>query len=207
MFDVYPLFADTRLTAIATSFGSSRDSQTVINLIYIFGVLTVIVGVSILANRLFRLKNDDAAKNKKQALDILNKALLHRSRIDASFFPLDTARLVMSCALEEASSERIALELPAGVEPSANWADKEMICFFRIPGDHGHPFFYKFTARIIGTRKHGDIRYLDFAPPERVELGQKRRHMRLDLPKNDLVDFRIWPELDTQPPCETDLDK
>lgn len=208
MFDAYPLHIDSRMAAIAAAFSSTRDSQIFVNLAYLFGMLTVIVGISMAIVVLLRRKDNDPAKQRARALSILDQALLHRSRVDISFHPMDTGHLVMSCALENVDTNGLTLELPGGMDPSQNWIGKSMICFFRVPGSNGHPFFYKFTAPISAVRRHGEIRYLDFALPEQVELGQKRRHMRLDLPKNDIIDFRVWPDMDEHgPPCDADPDK
>lgn len=208
MFDAYPLSVDSRIADIAIAFGSTRNTQVFMNALYIFGVLALVVVISLALKRLMLLRDNEPAKIRARTLKILNQALRHRSRIDASFHPIDTARLVLACALEEVRQDRISLELPAGIETSNNWIGRELVCFFRIPGEHGRPFFYKFIAPIIGARRFGDIHYLDLAMPDHVELGQKRRHMRLDIPKNDVVDFRIWPGVDDQsPPCEADLDQ
>jgi hypothetical protein len=208
MFDAYPLHVDTRLADIAAAFGATRNGQVFVNALYIFGLLAIVVVISLGVKRLLHLRDDEPAKRRARTLDILGQALLHRSRIDASFHPIDTARLVLSCALERVDADRLSLELPGGVETSRAWIGRELICFFRIPGDQGNPFFYKFIAPIIDVRRYADIRYLDLALPEYVELGQKRRHMRLEVPKNDVVDFRIWPGLDDQPlPCEADPDR
>lgn len=208
MFDAYPLHAASRLEAIAAAFGSPRSGQTIVHLGYIFGFLAAMFLIALGVRYLRRLKDDTPAKCREHALATLEQALRNRSRIDVSFHPQDTGRLIVSCALEDVGPERVTLELPGGVSPSENWVGRPIVCFFRIPGDQGHPFFYKFTATIIGMRTHGDIHYLEFTPPDQVELGQKRRHMRLDLPKNDVVDFRIWPGPDDHAlPCEADPDK
>ncbi len=208
MFDAYPVHAADRLEAIAEAFGSPRSGQTTMHLAYIFGFLAILVIIALIAKYVQRLKEDDPVKRRERALTILDQALRNRSRIDVSFHPEDTGRLIISCVLENVGAERITLELPGGVSPSTSWIGKSILCFFRIPGDSGRPFFYKFSATIIDMRVHGDIHYLDLALPDQVELGQKRRHMRLDLPENDIMDFRVWPGSGDQIlPCETDPDK
>ncbi len=208
MFDAYPMHADSRVAEIVEAFGSTRDGQTIVNLVYVFGLLGIIVAASAAIKILLRHKDNEPARQRERTLAILGQALRHRSRVDANFHPMDTARLVMSCTLESVDENGLTLELPGGMDPSQNWVGKSMICFFRVPGTNGRPFFYKFTAPISAVRRHGEIRYLDFALPDQMELGQKRRHMRLDLPKNDIVDFRVWPGMDEHdPPCDADPDK
>lgn len=125
--------------------------------------------------------------------NILEQAFLQRSRIDLSFHPISTSRQTIACALFELSANGVTLELPIGVNPSVNWIGKRMVCYFRIPQTNKPPYFYTFISSVTGVQQKKDIYYLVLAMPSKVELGQKRRHLRLEIPPQDIKDFRIWP--------------
>lgn len=124
---------------------------------------------------------------------ILTQAMDLRSRIDLSFHPITTSRQTMSCALFDVSPQGVILEMPLGVNPSPGWIGKLMVCYFRIPRENKPPYFYTFVSNVAGIHQKGDIHYLTLAVPAKVELGQKRKHLRLEIPSSDIRDFRIWP--------------
>jgi hypothetical protein len=124
---------------------------------------------------------------------ILTSAMDHRSRIDLSFHPIATSRQTISCSLYDLSDQGVTLELPLGVNPSEAWIGKLMVCYFRIPRENKPPYFYTFVSSVVGMRRKGDIDYLILAVPAKVELGQKRKHLRLEIPSTDIKDFRVWP--------------
>jgi hypothetical protein len=124
---------------------------------------------------------------------ILEQALLLRSRMDASFHPIATSRQTISCTLIDLAPDGVTLEMPLGVTPSENWIGRLMACYFRIPRENRDPYFYTFVSAVRGVRKQGEFHHLVLEVPPRVELGQKRRHLRLELPPRDIKDFRVWP--------------
>jgi hypothetical protein len=124
---------------------------------------------------------------------ILEQAMVLRSRIDMSFHPITTSRQTISCTLFELAQTGLTLEMPLGVSPSDGWIGKLMVCYFRIPRENKPPYYYTFTASVTGVWKKGDISYIVLGIPSKVELGQKRKHLRLELPSRDIKDFRIWP--------------
>jgi hypothetical protein len=124
---------------------------------------------------------------------ILDQALLARSRIDMSFHPIVTSRQTISCSLRELTASGVTLEMPLGVNPSDGWVGKPMACYFRIPRENREPYFYTFVSPVKEVRQMGDFHYVVLEIPPKIELGQKRRHLRLELPPRDIKDFRIWP--------------
>ena len=123
---------------------------------------------------------------------ILEQALLLRSRMDASFHPIAASRQTMSCTLRELSPDGVTLEMPLGVTPSEFWIGRLMACYFRIPRENRDPYFYTFVSAVKGVRREGDFHHVLLEIPPKVELGQKRRHLRLELPPRDIKDFRVW---------------
>lgn len=146
------------------------------------------------------IRGDDESKQMsgttvlpKDISRILTEAMDHRSRIDLSFHPITTSRQTMSCSLFDISPQGVILEMPLGVNPSTSWIDKLMVCYFRIPREKKPPYFYTFVSNVAGTHQKGEIHYLTLAVPAKIELGQKRKHLRLEVPSTDIKDFRIWP--------------
>lgn len=135
---------------------------------------------------------------------ILQQALMHRSRMDMSFHSIDEVRKTVSCTLHDISDEEIVLEMPVGITPSEFWQDRVMDCFFRIPQPGKGPYFYRFSTSVLRTFRDGGIGYLVLTMPRKVELGQKRRHLRLEVPPADIRDFRIWAPEDGTCPFDTE---
>ncbi|WP_156902572.1 hypothetical protein [Desulfomicrobium escambiense] len=124
---------------------------------------------------------------------ILEQALLMRSRVDASFHPIAASRQTISCSLVDLAPDGVTLEMPLGVTPSSSWIGRLMACYFRIPRENREPYFYTFVSEVKAVHRKGEFHHLVLEIPPRVELGQKRRHLRLELPPRDIKDFRVWP--------------
>lgn len=164
-------------------------------------ITAALVGAVILAYIIWKRLGGGEAWNRqsgstvipKEISSILDQAMIVRSRIDMSFHPITTSRQTISCTLFEVAETGITLEMPLGVSPSDSWIGKLMVCYFRIPRENKPPYYYTFTSTVSGVWKKGDISYIILGIPARIELGQKRRHLRLELPPTDIKDFRIWP--------------
>lgn len=160
-----------------------------------------LVGVAILAYNIWHRRAQRTGLNvetgvalqPKHIMDILEQVMTHRSRIDLSFHPISAARQSISCSLSDYSKTEVMLELPAGIKPSKNWIGRKMVCFFRIPRENKSPLFYTFITDVSNVHRSGEIYLLALAFPERVELGQKRKHLRLEPLSHDIKDFRLWP--------------
>jgi hypothetical protein len=129
----------------------------------------------------------------KEISDILDQAQVKRSRMDLSFHPISASRQTISCTLHELAPGGVTMEMPLGVTPSEGWIGKLMACYFRMPRANKDPYFYTFVAPVNAVRREGDFHYVTLDLPARIELGQKRRHLRLELPPRDIKDFRVWP--------------
>lgn len=129
----------------------------------------------------------------REISSILDQAHLKRSRMDLSFHPISTSRQTISCTLHELTPMGVTMEMPLGVNPSDGWIGREMACYFRVPRADKEPYFYTFVAPVKDVRQQGEIHYVTLDLPPRIELGQKRRHLRLELPPRDIKDFRVWP--------------
>lgn len=205
MFDVAPLLADQMLTDIAVAFRSSATNQVVLNIVSIvLGLVAVIILCYIVWLRLYawwQRTHGHNAMTIQERLDLLKMALAQRSRFDVFFQSTSASHKVLSCSLIAATADHITLEIPAGITPSQKWIGRSVACFFRLSREKNRVYFYKFTGHISTYHHSRDIHYIVLPLPERIELGQKRRHLRLDIPQTDILDFRIWsvPEDGTMP--------
>ena len=199
MTDLYSFqTSDSLLQQISLAFIDTGGRKPEGSFILTTGLLVLVVTLGYL---LWRRMGGGAALNRqsgstvlpKEISAILDQAMLLRSRIDMSFHPISTSRQTISCSLFELSQSGITLEMPIGVNPSNDWIGKRMVCFFRIPRENKAPYFYTFVSTVTGVWQKGDIHYLVLAIPPKVELGQKRKHLRLEIPPRDIKDFRIWP--------------
>lgn len=145
-----------------------------------------------------------SALRPQSAIAILGQALIHRSRMDVHFHSDDEARQTVSCTFYDLSDAEIILEMPFGVTPSNSWQGRDMKCFFRVPRPDKAPYFYTFSAPVLRIFHNANIDYISLAIPKKIELGQKRRHMRLEVPSTDIKDFRVWASEDGHLPLDED---
>jgi len=131
---------------------------------------------------------------------ILQKAVLHRSRMDVRFSAGEEMRTSMPCAVAEISDTHLTLELPFGVHPSPTWTGRMITAYFHIGAQQGPITYYFFRAPIATVHPSAtDVPTMTVAFPQELELGQRRRHFRLDLPSADLRDLRLWTSQTTLP--------
>ncbi len=204
--------ADSLLGRIPSFLGGERILEPQGNFILTTGalVLAAIFGYMLWKKSIRSTQARDSGSTvlPQEISSILEQAMFHRSRVDVGFHPISASRQTNSCALYELAGTGITLELPAGVSPAENWIGKVMVCYFRLPRGEKSPYFYKFISNVVGLHAIGDVAYLTLSLPDKVELGQKRRHLRLEVPPTDVRDFRIWASTEnTTFHLESDLSK
>lgn len=122
---------------------------------------------------------------------ILQEAVLSRSRMDVRFEDGAT-RTAMFCTLAEVSPVSLLLEVPWGVHPNPDWRGRSLTVYFHLPAKNGPTQYYFFHSPVVATHPGDDISRIEVATPTALEIGQKRRHFRLELPSADLLDLRLW---------------
>lgn len=208
MFNPFFLQTSESLQQVARSFGevSHRPEETPLI------TAGILVAAAVLAYLLWKKIRPAAGKHwrtgstirPQSTTAILGQALIHRSRMDINFHSDDESRQTVSCTLYDLSDAEIILEMPFGVTPSEAWQGRVMKCFFRIPRPDKAPYFYTFSAPVLRIFRESKIDYLSLAVPQKIELGQKRRHLRLEVPSTDIKDFRVWASADGALPLEED---
>lgn len=129
---------------------------------------------------------------------IFQQAVLSRSRMDVRFDD-GGMRTSMPCTLAETSPESVLLEVPWGVHPTPAWLGRNTLVYFHLAPKNGPAEYYFFRTSIVAVHPSDDLSRIELAAPSVLEMGQKRRHFRLELPSADLLDLRLWlpdpPEL------------
>ncbi len=137
-------------------------------------------------------KKTTAIQDKDRIRAILNDAVLTRSRMDVRF-SVGEMRTSMACSLTEVSAESLFLEIPFGIHPTPSWQGREIVAYFHITPKNAAAVFYSFHSPIVNVYpSETDISRIEVALPTALDLSQRRRHFRLELPSADLLDLRLW---------------
>ncbi len=133
-------------------------------------------------------------------MEVMENALLHRSKIELSFHQRDERRRSVACALLEVSPESMLLELPAGIQPGPSWVGRHVDGFFQIgkgPATQSRKIFYHFTSEIAAVpRARKQAAVLAVAIPDKIVLSQKRAFLRMAPPSSAIPTFEILPQDD-----------
>ncbi|GAB1409240.1 hypothetical protein MASR1M90_03940 [Desulfovibrionales bacterium] len=195
MFDRVPFHTNQMLTDIANAFITSSTDQVILNTVYsILGLICCIIVLYIVWQRMgawWRRTHGFGIMPVQERLNLLEQALMQRSRFDILFQSSSASHKIMSCSLISATADHITLEIPAGITPTKKWLGRQLTCFFRLARENNRIHFYTFTGHISTYHHSGNIHYIVLPLPEHIKLGQKRRHLRLNLPHADILDFRV----------------
>ncbi|WP_415519374.1 MAG: hypothetical protein ACEB74_02975 [Desulfovibrio aminophilus] len=133
-------------------------------------------------------------------MEVMENALMHRSKVELSFHQQDERRRAVACALLEVSPESMLLELPAGIQPGASWVGRHVDGFFQIgkgPATQSRKIFYHFTSEIAAVpRARKQAAVLSVAIPDKIVLSQKRAFLRMAPPSSAIPVFEILPHDD-----------
>ncbi len=130
-------------------------------------------------------------KEPKKILDILNKALIDRSKFEVSFS--QKQKFSANCSLEDIQKNSLVLELPLNIFPKSNWKGRKIYVYFSVPGEKfGHRTYYFFESEIISFFSKGDINYIIVKIPDYMELKQKRRHFRIEAHNKDFDKIIVY---------------
>lgn len=142
-----------------------------------------------------------------EILSILVKALDNRSNFELSLSSRKTKPLV--CTLTDVHYSCLALELPAYIAPSESWIGREVHIYFAIPGDGSKRAHYFFQTEILDLFQ-GEIENIcilvDY--PMNLQQKQKRSHLRLAPPTDQVASLTLWPAVTTrQATLETNVNR
>jgi hypothetical protein len=170
----------------------------------LFGILFVVAVLTII---ILWFNNKELRKKVKQfppswitdqteIRQIMDTALLSRSKIDISFHSASEKRKTIPCSILESDPE-LKLELPVSGKQSGIMLEKNVDIFFSIPTRHkGQYIFYKFTSQVIACDNTGShISQCVIKTPDHLEQTQHREYLRIS-PPSRLYDYvNILPEM------------
>ncbi|MFP5223001.1 MAG: hypothetical protein ACLGSA_11990 [Acidobacteriota bacterium] len=147
----------------------------------------------------------DLFKKKKIPLDpahreILEQALLQRSKMDFVFEENVTTITGLSCSLNNIGQQAMALDI-FGLSKPGNFTDRYFSCYFRIREGKSGIGFHSFRAKVLEVRqtRHGGIAFVA-ALPEKVDRSQRRRSIRVRPDLNWFEECMFWKGAKLQNP-------
>ena len=129
---------------------------------------------------------------------LVETALTQRSKVRVSFVRDDAgARSTDATILSATPGRGIELEMTSLVRANPTWVGKLVACDFRLRLDPKKDLhsFYNFVAPILTVNKAGDTfihMVLDW--PSRLELEQKRGFLRVEPPRECILELDMWHE-------------
>lgn len=129
---------------------------------------------------------------------ILDTAMSQRSKVRVSFVRDDAgARSTDATILCLDPARGIEMEMTALVRATPGWAGKLVACDFRLRLDPRKDYhsFYNFVSAIVAVRLAGDdFVHMTVAWPKHLELEQKRGFLRIEPPRNFVLELEVWHE-------------
>lgn len=129
---------------------------------------------------------------------LIETALTQRSKVRVSFVRDDPGARSTDAAILAASPGRgIELEMTSLVRANPTWVGKLVVCDFRLRLDPSKDLhsFYNFVAPILSVAKAGDnFIHMTVDWPARLELEQKRGFLRVEPPRDCILELELWHE-------------
>ncbi|PTN38058.1 hypothetical protein [Desulfonatronum sp. SC1] len=129
--------------------------------------------------------------------DILNEALQQRATYELRFQDESAQRTRFTCSpVGFAPAVGISLELSGYIKPRKSWIGRGVVCYFKTAGQRKEIkwSFFSFTTTIVDLVSSQTRQHIVLATPEKLERKQRRGHLRLDPPSEDIPEVQIWPE-------------
>ena len=129
---------------------------------------------------------------------LLDTAMTQRSKVRVSFVRDDPgARSTDAAILSVDPARGIELEMTSLVRATPKWAGKLVACDFRLRLDPRKDYnsFYSFVSAIVAVRLASDeFVHMTVAWPKHLELEQKRAFLRIEPPRNFILELELWHE-------------
>lgn len=168
---------------------------------YTLAAALVVFGLGLLLNH-YAVKSRSAPPAhwiwRRPDLDrIFDQLMAQRAKVDLCFMNQGRRSACRACSLEDVRGEALDLELSSIKDANQTWIGRKVECLFRLANPK-HPTqstFYSMSSEIMGIKKLGSgAGVITVQFPEKVEISQKRMHLRLEPPTNLLLGMAIWPE-------------
>ncbi|WP_428568341.1 MAG: hypothetical protein ACP59X_09285 [Solidesulfovibrio sp. DCME] len=129
---------------------------------------------------------------------LLDTALTQRSKVRVSFVRDDAgARSTDATILSVDPVRGIEMEMTSLVRATPSWVGKLVACDFRLRLDPRKDYhsFYGFVSAIAAVRLAGDdFVHMTVTWPKHLELEQKRGFLRIEPPRNFVLELEVWHE-------------
>lgn len=190
------------LGQIQGSFGTSSVSDTGLTVLAWLGGVVAVLGVAAFVLKYLRmqarLREIPAGwiVNPSRIKENIQAAQDQRSKFEFSFHAEETAGMSVSCSIKEFGKGVITLDSCTVDKIGRDWVGRQVRCFFRVTsGKKKHMHFYAFSSKISGIKQlPGTMSEVMIAIPDRLELQQKRAHLRVEPPSDYVLGFAVWPE-------------
>ncbi|SMP68381.1 c-di-GMP-binding flagellar brake protein YcgR, contains PilZNR and PilZ domains [Desulfonatronum zhilinae] len=129
--------------------------------------------------------------------DILNEALQQRATHELRFQDESAQRTSFACSPTDIDpAVGITLEVSGFIKPQPSWVGRRVVCYFKIAGQRKETkwLFFSFATTIIDIASPQAIQRIVLAIPDQLDRKQRRDHLRLDPPSEDIPELQIWPE-------------
>ncbi len=128
-------------------------------------------------------------------LQILDQCIVRRSKLEFRIVGRQSGGQIVSGMPVEVKSGHVKLTMSVPFSPSQEkLAGEKVHCYFKIRQD-SRDIFFNFLSSIdrIGKGEAGFLE-LAIALPEVLIAGQKRSFLRIDPPRDFILDIALWPE-------------
>ncbi|GAB6061010.1 PilZ domain-containing protein [Desulfonatronum parangueonense] len=179
---------------------SFSQAQKPLAMTTILVMLLVIAYASILLYRRFYLPHEPtsfAVQELPTVTKIIFQSVEERSKYDVNFQTENSRRVQFSCSpLKFEPGRGLTLELSGFLQPQSTWIGRPVSCYFKVSTDQKEPkwSFFHFSSTIMDLLQDKSRPCIILETPQRLERKQRRAHLRLDPPREDIPEVRIWPE-------------
>lgn len=190
------LTADSYFGSISDSVGSwNMNPAAIILIICVTVLIGLLITASFVYNKFYRPPSSagkEFTENKPGEIrEILSTAQDQRSKIELGFRHENTQHTA-NCSLLGIKNNYLILEFPTYLNPTKQWIDREVSCYFKIVGKKQH-IFYHFYSSIVDIDKSDPVVIKGtIALPDKLELTQRRNHYRLEVPPGFIQNFQVW---------------
>jgi hypothetical protein len=128
---------------------------------------------------------------------IFEQAVAERATHEIQFHGEAGQRTIFFCSPVGLESPRtIVLEVSGFIHPQESWVGRRVQCHFKLIADKNKQkwSFYHFFSTITGIRQERGLEFILVNLPGQLESKQRRQHLRLDPPSEDVPLLDIWPE-------------
>ncbi len=132
-----------------------------------------------------------------QVQEVLDEALQQRATLEVRFQDEDAQRTSFTCSPTGVDpSVGITLEVSGFIKPHPSWIGRTVLCYFKVAGQHKDAkwSFFSFRTTITDIAARQARQRIVLAIPEQLDRQQRREHLRLDPPNEDIPEVQIWPE-------------